>query len=493
MREMSEFYIDGHMTRSTGSKTRDMVSPSTGEVFGRIPVATTEDVNRAVEAARRAFDEGPWPTLPVEQRVAVLLRAAEILEPQINDIAKAQAYEIGTPLVAGRLIAGEAIRRIRAACRVALVAPQVERREGGSWTYLLRHEPVGVVAAIAPWNGGFFLTASKSSAALAAGCTVVDKPAVETPFSAMYFARALADAGIPPGVFNLIPADREVGEALISHPGVDMVSFTGSTAAGRKIAAKCGLQLKKTVLELGGKSAAIVLDDADMPTLATAVASGTFFNSGQVCCALSRVLAPRARYDEVVNVLVEEAANWPVGDPFDENVTVGPLASARQRDRVEDYVRIGIEEGAKLVVGGKRPSNGERGYYLGPTIFRDVDNGMRIAQEEVFGPVVVVIPYDTEEDAIRMANDSEFGLHGAVFTANEERALAVAARIRTGTFTINGFTMNQDAPLGGVKGSGIGTMNEQEGFDEYRVYKTVNLRPAEKPFDTNLRRLVDAV
>jgi aldehyde dehydrogenase (NAD+) len=493
MREMKSFYIDGEMVPSTGDKTRDMVSPSTGEVFGRIPVATTEDVNRAVTAARRAFDEGPWPTLPVQNRVDVLMRAADILEPQINEIAEAQAYEIGTPLVAGRLIVGEAIRRIRAACRVALAAPQVEHREGGSWTYQLRHEPVGVVVAIAPWNGGFFLTASKSSAALAAGCTVVDKPAVETPFSSMYFAKALAEAGIPKGVFNLIPADREVGEALISHPDVDMVSFTGSTAAGRKIAATCGQQLKKNVLELGGKSAAIVLDDANLSTLATAVASGTFFNSGQVCCALSRVLAPRSRYDEVVKILAEEAVKWPVGDPFNPTVTVGPLASARQRDRVEDYVRIGIEEGAKLVVGGKRPDNAKRGFYVEPTVFRDVDNKMRIAQEEIFGPVVVVIPYDTEKDAIRIANDSEFGLHGAVFTANEERALTVAARIRTGTFTINGFTMNQDAPLGGVKGSGIGTMNELEGLNEYRVYKTVNLRPAEKAFDTNLLRLVDAV
>jgi aldehyde dehydrogenase (NAD+) len=212
-----------------------------------------------------------------------------------------------------------------------------------------------------------------------------------------------------------------------------------------------------------------------------------------VCCALSRVLAPRSRYDEVVKILVDEAAKWPVGDPFDQNVTVGPLASARQRDRVEDYVRIGTEEGAKLAVGGKRPDGAKRGYYLEPTVFRDVNNKMRIAQEEIFGPVVVVIPYDTEEEAIRIANDSEFGLHGAVFTANEERALGVAARIRTGTFTINGFTMNQDAPLGGVKGSGIGTMNELEGLNEYRVYKTVNLRPAAKAFDTNLRRLVDAV
>jgi aldehyde dehydrogenase (NAD+) len=493
MREMKSFYIDGEMRPPTGDKTRDMVSPSTGEVFGRIPVATTEDVNQAVAAARRAFDEGPWQTLAVQKRVDILMRAADILEPQINEIAEAQAYEIGTPLVAGRLIVGEAIRRIRAACRVALAAPQVEHRDGGSWTYQLRHEPVGVVAAIAPWNGGFFLTASKSSAALAAGCTVVDKPAVETPFSAMYFAKALAEAGIPNGVFNLIPADREVGEALISHPDVDMVSFTGSTAAGRKIAATCGQQLKKNVLELGGKSAAIVLEDADLSSVATAVASGTFFNSGQVCCALSRVLAPRSRYDEVVKILVEEAAKWPVGDPFNPTVTVGPLASARQRDRVEEYVRIGIEEGATLVVGGKRPDNPKHGFYVEPTVFRDVDNKMRIAQEEIFGPVVVVIPYDTEEEAIRIANDSEFGLHGAVFTANEQHALAVAARIRTGTFTINGFTMNQDAPLGGVKGSGIGTMNELEGLNEYRVYKTVNLRPAEKAFDTNLLRLVDAV
>jgi betaine-aldehyde dehydrogenase len=321
---------------------------------------------------------------------------------------------------------------------------------------------------------------------MAAGCTVVDKPAVEAPFSPMYIAEALAEAGLPAGVFNLLPADREVGEALVRHPLVDKISFTGSTAAGRKIAAACGESLKGALLELGGKSAAIFLEDGDLATLATAVASGTFFQSGQVCVALSRVLAPRSRYEEVVDVLVAEAQRWPAGDPLDESCALGPLASKRQRDRVEEYIAIGRAEGARIATGGERPAHTKAGFYVEPTVFRDVDNSMRIAQEEIFGPVVAVIPYDTEDDAIRIANDSEFGLHGAVFTADEPRALAMAARIRTGTFTVNGFTMNFDAPLGGVKCSGIGTMNAAEGFNEYRVLKTINLRPTATNFDTNL-------
>lgn len=492
MRELASFYIDGEMRPSAGDAWRDMIAPSTGAVFARIAIATAEDVNIAVAAARRAFDDGSWSDLAVERRVEVLLRAADILEGQIDEIAEIQAMEVGTPILAGRIIARQAIDRIRDNCTIALTTPAVEHREG-AWDYLLRREPVGVVAAVAPWNGGYYLTCAKSSAALVAGCTVIDKPAVEAPFSAMYFAQALARAGIPKGVFNLIPADREVGEILVSHPCVDMVSFTGSTLAGRKIAATCGSQLKRTVLELGGKSAAIVLEDADLQTLATAVASGTFFQSGQVCVSLTRVLAPRSRYDAVVDALVAEAGRWQVGDPLDPMVMVGPLASERQRDRVEGYIRLGIEEGADLVVGGKRPAHMERGFYCEATVFRDVSNDMRIAREEIFGPVVCVIAYDTEEEAIRIANDSDFGLHGAVFTADEDRALAIAARIRTGTFTINGFTMNMDAPLGGVKASGIGTMNAAEGLNEYRVLKTVNLRPTDKQFNTNLRHHVEVV
>jgi aldehyde dehydrogenase (NAD+) len=485
MRELSGFFIDGDIASPSGTETRDMVSPATETVFGRIPVATEADVDQAVRAARRAFDDGRWSGLPTEERVAILDGAADRLELLVDEIAEIQAREVGTPVLPGRLIVQQAIEGIRRAGRVALASPDEEHRDG-AWDYVLRHEPVGVVAMIAPWNGAFFLTAVKSATAMAAGCTVVDKPAVEAPFSPMYIAEALRAAGLPAGVFNLLPADREVGEALVRHPLVDKVSFTGSTAAGRKIAATCGEALRGTVLELGGKSAAIVLEDADMGTLATAVASGTFFQSGQVCVALSRVLAPRSRYEEVVDVLVQEAGQWLPGDPLDETCAVGPLASERQRDRVEEYLAIGTAEGAKVAAGGGRPAGFESGYYIEPTVFRDVDNAMRIAQEEIFGPVVAVIPYDTEEEAIQIANDSEYGLHGAVFTADSERALTVAARIRTGTFTVNGFTMNFDAPLGGVKSSGIGTMNAAEGFNEYRVLKTVNLRPTEQQFDTNL-------
>jgi acyl-CoA reductase-like NAD-dependent aldehyde dehydrogenase len=487
VRELAGFFIDGRLTPPASSETRELVSPSKGEAYGQIPVATGADVDRAVGAARAAFVDGRWSRIPVAERATILNRAADLLEARVDEIAETNAIESGTPFASARLIAQDAAKGIRRATRIALTAQWEEERQG-AWDYVLRHEPVGVVGVISPWNGSPWLTTTRAANALAAGCTVVDKPAVEVPFSAIIVADAFAAAGLPPGAFNCVPGDRDAGEALVRHALVDMVAFTGSTLAGRQIAAICGADLKRALLELGGKSAAIVLDDADLATLTRAVASGTFSRCGQQCIALTRVLAPRGRYDEIVDELAAEAERWPAGDPLEPTCVRGPLISQAHRERVEAHVRSAEAEGAVIVTGGSRPEGREDGFYFDPTVVRDVTPTMRIAKEEIFGPVVAVIAYDSVDEAIRIANDSEYGLHGAVFTADIGRAMEIAAQIQTGTFTINGFTMNSDAPLGGVKGSGIGRMGALEGFDEYRILKTVNLRPTEQQFDTYIVR-----
>lgn len=483
MRELPGFFINGVMAPPAGSGTRDLITPSTGEVFGRVPLATEADIDAAVRAAREAFDDGRWSNLSVQERADILNRAADLIDQRVDEIAAVAPAEIGQGVVTSRIIAEDSAGAIRRAVRIALDASWEEERPG-SWDYLLRHEPVGVVGVISPWNGTPWLTACRAANALAAGCTVVDKPAIEAPFSTMIIIECLHEAGVPAGVINCVPGDRDAGAALVAHPGVDKIAFTGSSVAGAQIASICGQQLKAApLLELGGKSAAIVLEDGDLGDLRGAVASGTFWNSGQVCVALSRVLAPRSRYDEVVDALVAEAESWTPGDPFDENVILTPLISEQQREKVERYIEAGVSEGATVAAGGTRPDR--EGYFVQPTVFRDVTPDMRIAREEIFGPVVAVIPYDTEEEALQIANDSEYGLHGAVFTADHDRALDVASKVRTGTFTINGFTMNFDAPLGGVKNSGNGRMGAIEGFDEFRVMKTVNLRPGAAEVNMN--------
>lgn len=477
MRELPGFLIGGRVVAAVGSEFQELVSPSTGQVYGRIPVASSEDIDRAVRAAREAFDDGRWSGLSVEERAEILLRAADIIESRADDIAALTPIEAGQGVASARLLAVDAAQGVRRAVAVSRVVPWEESRTG-SWDYVLRHEPVGVVGVINPFNGPPWLTAVRIATALAAGCTVVDKPAVEIPFSSLLVAQCFVDAGVPEGVVNSVPGDRPAGEALVAHPGVDKIAFTGSSIAGAKIAASCGERLKiRPLLELGGKSAAIVLEDADLGELRAAIAAGTFWASGQQCVALTRVVAPRSRYDEIVDALVAEAKLWTPGDPMDPEVMLTPLVSARGLAKVADLVAVGIAEGAVVAVGGEQYDR--PGFYFQPTVFRDVTPEMRVAREEFFGPVLVVIPYDTEEEAIAIANDSDYGLAGSIFTADADRAMAIAARIQSGTMAINGFTINPDAPLGGFKASGCGVMGGPEGFEEYRKLKTVNVRPGE--------------
>jgi betaine-aldehyde dehydrogenase len=343
-------------------------------------------------------------------------------------------------------------------------------------------EPVGVVAAIAPWNGPLYLAVSKLAPALAAGCTVVVKPAPETPLNAIALAEACAAAGLPPGVVSILSSGREVGQHLVAHPGVDKVAFTGSTAAGRRIMATCAERMARVTLELGGKSAAILLDDADPATAAAEMVMGTTMNSGQACALLSRILVPDALHDRFVDALASLLGDLVVGDPFDEATDLGPLIAERQRDRVESYIRIAQDEGAKVAIGGGRPAGLDRGWYVEPTILDGVDNSMRVAREEIFGPVVSVIRYGSDQaEAISVANDSEYGLHGAVFTSDLDRGMAVARSIRTGTFTINGFGLDPSIPFGGYKQSGIGREGGRSGLDAYLETKAVFLPDGYEP------------
>ncbi|MGC4936123.1 aldehyde dehydrogenase [Gordonia sp. DT30] len=469
-------FIDGKWRSSQGTDVISVISPSTGLEIGVAADATADDVAAAVAAARNAFDHGSWRHLEMSERVAVVTRAADTLTQRIDEISALVTSEMGVPITLSTAIQTRTVDSMHFLCELAFRTKLQDVRSDGGSTAVVR-EPVGVVASIAPWNGPFAMAVNKIVTPILAGCAVVFKPAPETPFDVAPLVDALQAAGLPDGVLNVVTGGAATGQALVDSPEIDKVSFTGSTAAGRAIASVCGQNLKGVQLELGGKSAAIVLEDADINTFRAGISKGCFMNSGQVCVALSRVLAPRSRYDEVVQALVAAAGDWKTGDPFDSATTLGPLVTERQRDRVESYVALGIKEGARLVTGGRRPADLDTGWFVEPTVFADVDNSMRIAREEIFGPVVVVIPYDTEADAIAMANDSDYGLHGAVFTEDLDRAAKVAASIRTGTFSINNYVYNNRAPFGGVKASGIGRDSGQEGFESFFELKTINLAP----------------
>jgi aldehyde dehydrogenase (NAD+) len=482
--ERNVLFIGGEWRKPASDDVIEVVSPSTEEVAGTAPAAGAADVDAAVQAARSALEGGQWRETSVDERVAVIERALQLLEPKSAEIAELVTTEMGAPISVTEQLVPGALWAARYFAGVAQSEPLVELRPGVNTAAVLR-EPVGVVASIAPWNGPFNLAMAKIVPPLLAGCSVVFKPAPETPLDVYYLVDALAEAGLPAGVLNLVTGGRETGEALVAHPGVDKVSFTGSTAAGRQIGAVCGESFKRMQLELGGKSAAIILDDADIQTTMAGLAMGSFFNSGQICAAYSRVLAPRSRYSEVVDALCATAESFVLGDPFDRATTMGPLVAKRQRDRVEGYIAAGQEEGAKIATGGNRPAHLDRGWYVEPTVFVEVDNKMRIAQEEIFGPVVAVIPHDGPDDAVRIANDSPYGLHGAVFTADEETALRVARQVRTGTFSVNNFVYNIEAPFGGVKASGVGRDTGREGYESFLELKTVNITPSMERFFTS--------
>ncbi|MDB5497296.1 MAG: Aldehyde Dehydrogenase [Phenylobacterium sp.] len=476
MRERREHFIGGKwLPPATGGEIR-VHSPADLKYVGQAPDGSPADMDLAVAAAREAFDRGPWPRMASAERAVVLRRMAAILRAQADEVAELLCDEMGAPITFLKRGGGDGVSRLfEYYADLAETWPFEAARQGALGPAVIRQEPVGVVAAITPWNGPMYILALKVAPALAAGCVVVAKPAQETPLDAFCLADAAEQAGLPPGVLNIIPGGREVGDYLVRHPGIDKVSFTGSTAAGRKIGAICGEQLKRCGLELGGKSAAVMLDDADITSLVQcAVPLGLAFNNGQACAALTRVIVPRARHNEVVDAFVDVVQRLTVGDPRDPATELGPLIAERQRDRVERYIALGRAEGATLAVGGGRPAGLDKGWYVEPTVFSDAANDMTIARDEIFGPVGVIIPYDGgDEAAIELANASTYGLGGAVFSADSERAYRAASQIRTGTIGVNMFGVDPLCPFGGFKGSGIGREMGPEGLAGFIEYKSV--------------------
>ncbi|MET9382203.1 aldehyde dehydrogenase [Streptomyces sp. NPDC002928] len=465
-------YIGGTWVRPTTDRLITPVNPSTEEPLGSVPEAVEADVDAAVRAAREAFDTaGGWADWEPERRAEVMERFATELDARSERIASAVSSQNGMPIgVARQLEVGYPSAVLRYYAGLARTTEFTETRAGllgGSVE--VRGVPVGVVAAIVPWNYPQVLSTFKIAPAMAAGCTVVLKPSPEAVLDSFVVAEAAEAAGVPAGVLNIVPGGREAGAHLVSHPGVDKVAFTGSTPAGRAIAEVCGRLLRPVTLELGGKSAGIVLDDADLnpATIGEELVRATFTNNGQTCFLSTRILAPRSRYTEVVDLVTELARTLPVGDALDERTLIGPLVTAQQRERVEGYIAKGRAEGARLTTGGGRPAGLDRGWFVEPTVFTDVAGGSVLAQEEIFGPVLCVLPYDDVEDAVRIANDSDFGLGGTVWTSDAERGAAVARRVRTGTIGVNRYLPDPIAPFGGVKGSGLGRELGPEGLRAY--------------------------
>jgi aldehyde dehydrogenase (NAD+) len=473
--EHDRIFIGGEWQRPSTASELDVVSPSTEEVVGRVPLGGSADITAAVAAARYAFDRGPWPRLDVAERRAVLHRAGALLASQAGELDRLVTGENGTLL---RNHPGHTERAFSYLANLEVPAPEDRRAPSGARAQIV-HEPAGVVAAIVPWNGPLWLAVLKVIPALLAGCTVVLKPAPETPLDSYPLAQAFADAGLPAGVLNVVTAHREVAQELVASRDVDVVSFTGSTAAGRKVGAICGEQVKRAFLELGGKSAAIIADDADLETALPAVlAGGMLMHNGQSCVAWSRVLVPAARHDEIVDAICDRLVSLRTGDPFDPGTDLGPLVARRQRERVEGYIALARQEGAKVAFGGGRPAGLERGWYVEPTLVIEAANSMRSSREEIFGPVASVIAYQDLEDAVRIANDSDYGLSGAVFTADTDRGLEIARQIRTGSISVNQLGGDLSFPFGGYKESGIGRQNGPEGLLEYLEIKTIGLPPA---------------
>ncbi|GAA2823231.1 aldehyde dehydrogenase family protein [Kribbella solani] len=471
MTDHQELYVGGEWVRPAGQERLTVRSASTEAIIGSVPAASAADADAAVRAARAVCtDPGGWSAWPPARRADVLDRFADELDRRAEDIITAICRQNGMPLAIARQIeAGSAARLLRYYARLIRELPIEETRPGLLVKEtLVRRRPIGVVAAILPWNVPQTLMFAKVAPALAAGCPIIVKPSPETVLDAYLVAEAAEAAGIPRGVLSILPGGRELGAYLVSHPEVDRVAFTGSTEGGRAVAEACARLLRPVSLELGGKSAAIVLDDADLEPdeVRADLFAATLANSGQVCFLGTRVLAPRSRYAEVVELFEQILKSAPVGDPLDERTLIGPMVSARQRDRVQGYIEAGRADGARVVVGGDRVSG--PGWFVQPTLFADVDNSARIAQEEIFGPVLSVIPYDADDDAVRIANDSQYGLGGTVWSGDPERALAVASRVQTGTIGINGYAPEPTAPFGGVKASGIGREYGPEGLASYQ-------------------------
>ena len=469
MSSYDKHYYDGAWQASSGTETVAVISSSTEAEVARVPRGTAADVDKAVKAARCGFET--WRRLSVEDRAQWLEKLAAAMKTRVPQLAEAISHEVGTALAYATKVQVEFPIMMIGMNAKFIREAKLEEELGNS---LVIKEPVGVVGCITPWNYPLHQIVCKIAPALAAGCTIVLKPAEMAPVSAFMLAEAAHEIGLPAGVLNIVSGSGQVvGEAIVAHPDVDMVSFTGSLQAGRRIASVAGDGIKKVCLELGGKSAFVVLDDAPFDKAIAAGVNNCMQNSGQTCSAWTRMLVPRARHDEAVELAKAQLAKLALGDPFDKNTRLGPLASAGQRDSVLEFIEQGKKEGATLVAGGGRPAEPAKGFYVEPTIFANVDNKMGIAQEEIFGPVLVIIPYDTEADAVAIANDSPYGLAGGVWAGTPERALAVAKQLRTGQVDINGGRFNVLAPFGGYKKSGIGREIGPLALEEFFQLKSI--------------------
>lgn len=473
MQSYDKFYINGQWVAPRGGDTIEVFHSATEEPMGRIPAGIEADAEAAVAAARAAFDA--WAATPALERGAYLRKIAEGLRARTDELARSITGEVGMPIKLSRAIqVGGPVYNWGYYADLA-GSYSYEERVGNS---LVVREPVGVVSAITPWNYPLNQITLKVAPALAAGCTVVLKPSEVAPFNAFILAEVIHEAGLPPGVFNLVTGyGPVVGEVLASHPDVDMVSFTGSTRAGKRVSELAAQTVKRVALELGGKSASVILDDADLPAAVKGTLNACYLNSGQTCSAHTRMLVPASRYEEVKALARQLAESFVLGDPREETTRLGPLASAAQRERVLAYIRKGLEEGAELVTGGaERPEGLDKGFFVRPTVLGNVAPRATVAQEEIFGPVLTIITYQDDDDAVRIANDSIYGLGGGVWSGDEARALAIARRMRTGQVDINGGQFNMQAPFGGFKQSGNGRENGVYGLEEFLEYKSLQFR-----------------
>jgi len=469
----NKFFINGQWAAPSSKETIDVHNAGTGEVMGKVPAGTEKDVQAAVAAARAAF-EG-WSATPVAKRAEYLQKISDGLKARAAELGSTIAQEVGMPIkLAGRIQAGLPIANFANYAKL-LGDYSFENRVGNS---LVVREPVGVVGAITPWNYPLHQIALKVAPALAAGCTVVLKPSEIAPFNAFILAEVVEAAGLPKGVLNVVTGfGPAAGEALVKHPDVDMISFTGSTRAGKRISEVAAQTVKRVALELGGKSASVILEDADLAAAVKGTVNGCYLNSGQTCTALTRMLVPETLYQKASELAVEAAKGFTLGDPMSEATRLGPLSSQMQLDRVRDYIKKGVAEGAELLTGGAdKPEGVPGGYFVKPTVFGKVKNSMAIAQEEIFGPVLSIIPYKDEEEAVRIANDSPYGLAGAVWSGDEARAQKVARRIRAGQVDVNGGAFNMNAPFGGFKQSGHGREAGVFGLEEFLEYKSLQLK-----------------
>ncbi|MGO7733137.1 aldehyde dehydrogenase [Rhizobium leguminosarum] len=475
MTSYSELFIGGKRVASLGSNMIEVRSPFDDSLVGTVPAANKPDIDRAVDVARAAFDRGPWPRMSPEARQAVLSRFLELYRPHVDDFARLIVQENGTPIGFSRLMLQVMDWQSQAYLSAAADFTWVHRKRGMPMGESITvFDPVGVVAAIIPWNAPHQGATTKLFPALLAGCTVILKLAPQTAVDGQVLGELFKEAGLPDGVLSIVAADADVSEYLVRHPGVDKIAFTGSTVTGRRIASLAGEQLKRVSLELGGKSAAIIMPDADVDKAIDGLRLMAFGNNGQLCAAHTRVLVQRDRHDAFVSAFSENISALKIGDPLDPETAIGPLVSERQRQRVAGYIDLGIKEGAHVALGGPgMPDGMNRGAFVRPTLFSNVDNRMRVAREEIFGPVICVIPYDNIENAVHIANDSEYGLYGGVWASDKDEALAVASRLRTGGVSINGALPDFSAPFGGYKQSGIGREYGAPGIAEYTEQKAL--------------------